>query len=90
MCFAKYLDIRLEALQKHVLITPKNVGEIYLKIPESELWFLGQTQQNEVEETVRTLYKNGCNATAEAICERFAKVGVLFLRPVREEYRTQS
>ena len=27
----------IEALQKHVLITPEKVGEIYLEIPESEL-----------------------------------------------------
>lgn len=84
--YALTLSSVIEALQKHVLITPEKVGEIYLKIPESELWFLGQTQKNEVEETVRTLYKKGHNATAEAICERFAKAGALFLRSVREEY----
>ena len=85
--YALTLSSVIEALQKHVLITPEKVGEIYLKIPESELWFLGQTQKNEVEETVRTLYKKGHNATAESICERFAKAGALFLRSVHEEYQ---
>ena len=86
--YALTLSKVIEALQKHVLITPEKVGEIYLEIPESELWVLGQTQKGEVEETVRTLYKKGHNATAEAICERFAKAGVLFLRSIREEHQT--
>ena len=85
--YALTLSKVIEALQKHVLITPEKVGEIYLEIPESELWVLGQTQKGEVEETVRTLYKKGHNATAEAICERFAKAGALFLRSVREEHQ---
>ena len=85
--YALTLSKVIEALQKHVLITPEKVGEIYLEIPESELWVLGQTQKNEVEETVRTLYKKGHNATADAICERFAKAGALFLRLVREEHQ---
>ena len=86
--YALTLSKVIEALQKHVLITPEKVGEIYLEIPESELWVLGQTQKNEVEETVRILYKKGHNATAEAICERFAKAGALFLISVREEHQT--
>ena len=86
--YALTLSKVIEALQKQVLITPEKVGEIYLEIPESELWVLGQTQKGEVEETVRTLYKKGHKATAEAICERFAKAGVLFLRSVREEHQT--
>ncbi|MDE0684059.1 MAG: hypothetical protein OXI63_14165 [Candidatus Poribacteria bacterium] len=85
--YAFTLSKVIEALQKHVLITPEKVGEIYLEIPESELWFLEQTQKNEVEETVRTLYKKRHNAIAEAICERFAKAGALFLRSVREEHK---
>ena len=85
--YALTLSNVIKALQKHVLITPEEVGKIYLEIPESELWFLEQTQKNEVEETVRTLYKKGHNATAEEICERFAKSGVLFLISVREEYQ---
>ena len=85
--YAFTLSKVIEALQKHVLTTPEKVGEIYLKIAESELWVLEQTQKNEVEETVRTLYKKGHNTAAEAICERFAKAGALFLRSVREEYQ---
>ena len=86
--YALTLSKVIEALQKHVLIAPEKVGEIYLKIPESELWFLEQTQKNEVEETVRTLYKTGHKATVEAICERFAKAGALFLRLVHKEHQT--
>ncbi|RKU21142.1 hypothetical protein C6499_22325 [Candidatus Poribacteria bacterium] len=85
--YAFTLSKVIEALQKHILITPEKVGEIYSAIPESELWSIEQTQKNEVEETVRILYEKGCNATAEAICERFAKAGALFLRSVREEYK---
>ena len=87
--YALTLSKVIEALQKHVLITPEKVGEIYSVIPQSELWSIEQTQKNEVEETVRTLYKNGCDATAEAICERFAKAGALFLISVREDHRIQ-
>ena len=85
--YALTLSKVIEALQKQVLITPEKVGEIYLEIPESELWVLGQTQKGEVEETVRTLYKTGHKAIADAICERFAKAGALFLRSVREEHQ---
>ena len=38
--YALTLSSVIEALQKHVSITPKKVGEIYLKIPESEMWIL--------------------------------------------------
>ena len=86
--YALTLSNVIKALQKHVLVTPEKVGEIYLRIPESELWFLEQTQKNEVEETVRTLYTEGHKATAKLICERFAKAGALFLRSVHEEYQT--
>ena len=77
----------IKALRNHVLITPKEVGEIYLKIPESELWFLEQTQKSEVEETIRILYKKGHKSIADAICNRFGEAGVEFLRPIYEEYR---
>ena len=41
--YALTLSKVIEALRKHVLITPNKVGEIYQEIPESELWFLEQT-----------------------------------------------
>ncbi len=75
----------IEALQKHVLITPEKVGKIYLEIPTREMWFLGQTQKDEVGETVRVLYKNGYKDIADKICNRFGKAGVDFLRSVYEE-----
>ncbi len=75
----------IEALQKHILTTPEKVGKIYLEIPESEMWFLGQTQKIEVEETVRILYKKGYKDIANEICNRFGKAGVDFLRSVYEE-----
>ena len=78
----------IEALQKHVLITPEKVGKIYLEIPKRrEMWFLGQTQRNEVEETVRILYKKGYKDIANEICNRFGESGVDFLRPVYDEYQ---
>ena len=55
--YAFTLSSVIEALQKHVLTTPEKVGKIYLEIPEREMWFLEQTQKNEVEETIRILYK---------------------------------
>ena len=85
--YAFTLSKVIEALQKRVLITPEKVGEIYLEIPENELWFLGQTQKNVVEETIRILYDKGYKDLADAICERFAEAGALFLRSVHEEYR---
>lgn len=83
--YAYTLSRVIEALQKHVLKTPEQVGKIYLEIPEREMWFLGQTQDNEVEETVRILYKNGYKNIADEICNKFGKEGVDFLRPVYEE-----
>lgn len=87
--YAFTLSRVIEALQRHVLTTPEKVGEIYLEIPESEMWFLGQTQKNEVEETVRILYKKGHKDIADEICNRFGKAGVDFLRAVYEEYQTK-
>ena len=77
----------IDALQKHVLITPEKVGEIYLKIPESEMWFLGQTQKDEVEETLRLLYEKGHKDIAGEICNRFGKAGADFLKSVYTEYQ---
>ena len=85
--YALTLSNVIKALQKHVSITPKKVGEIYLEIPESELRFLEQTQKNEVEETIRILYKKGHKNIADAICNRFGEMGTDFLRPVYEEYQ---
>ena len=83
--YAFTLSRVIEALQKHVLSTPEKVGKIYLKIPTREMWFLGQTKKDEVEETVRILYKKGYKDTADEICNRFGKAGVDFLRFVYEE-----
>jgi len=85
--YAFTLSSVIEALQKHVLITPKKVGEIYWEIPERGMQFLEQTQKNEVEETVRTLYKKGYKDIADEICNRFGKAGVDFLRSVYGEHR---
>ena len=85
--YALTLSNVIKALQKHVLITPEKVGEIYLKIPEREMWFLGQTQKDEVEETIRILYKKGHKGIADAICNRFGEAGVNCLRSVYEEYQ---
>ena len=79
----------IKALLKHAPKTPQAVEEVYLEIPQRIMWDL-QVEADDIKETVRILYEKGCNATAEAICEQFAKAGVLFLRSVREEHRTQS
>ncbi len=86
--YAFTLSSVIEALQRHVLTTPQKVGKIYLEIPTREMWFLGQTQKVEVEETVRILYKKGYKDIANEICNRFGKAGVDFLRSVYEEYQT--
>ena len=85
--YALTLSNVIKALQKHVLRMPEKVGEIYLEIPEGEVWFLGQTQKNEVEETIRILYKKGHKDIANKICDRFGKAGADFLRPVYEEHQ---
>lgn len=77
----------IEALQRHVLITPEKVGKIYLEIPTREMWFLGQTKNIEVEETVRIIYKKGYKNIADKICNRFGKAGVNFLKSVYEEFK---
>ena len=93
----KYIDKRpryaltlsniIKTLQKHALIRPEKVGEIYLGIPESELWSLGQTQRNEVEETIRILYQKGYKGIADEICNRFGKAGTDSIRPIYKEYQ---
>ena len=83
--YAFTLSSVIEALQKHVLITPEKVGEIYLEIPKNGIRFLGQTQKSEVEATIRILYKKGHKNIADGICNRFGKAGADFLRSVYEE-----
>ena len=83
--YAFTLSSVIEALQKHVLITPEKVGKIYLEIPKNGIRFLGQTQKSEVEATIRILYKKGHKDIADGICNRFGKVGADFLRSVYEE-----
>lgn len=76
----------INALRKHAQNTPELVGEIYLnKLPERIIRDL-QTDQDDIIETVRILYKNGCKNIANKICNRFGKSGVNFLRPIYEEY----
>ena len=77
----------IEALLRHVLITPQKVGEIYLEIPKSEMWYLQGMKRGDIEKTVRILYKKGHKDIADEICNRFGKAGVDFLRAVYEEYR---
>ena len=83
--YAFTLSSVIEALQKHVLITPEKVGKIYLEIPKNGIRFLGQTQKNEVEATIRILYKKGYKDIADRICNRFGKAGADFLKSVYEE-----
>ena len=76
----------INALRKHAQTTPELVGEIYLnKLPERIIRDL-QTDQDDIIETVRILYKKGCKNIANKICNRFGKAGVYFLRPIHEEY----
>ena len=77
----------IKALRKHVPKTPEAVGEIYMKIPQRIMSDL-PTEEDDIIKTVRILYHGGHKATADAICERFAEAGVLFLRSVREEHQT--
>ncbi len=79
----------IEALQKHVLTTPEKVAQIYLEIPTREMSFLGQTNKDEVEETMRILYKKGYKDIANKICNRFGKMEVQFLRTIYEEFQNQ-
>lgn len=77
----------IEALLRHVLITPQKVGEIYLEIPKSEMWYLQGVKKGDIEKTVRILYEKGHTGIAHEICNRFGEAGVDFLRPVYEEYQ---
>ena len=77
----------IEALLRHVLITPQKVGEIYLEIPKSEMWYLQGVKKGDIEKTVRILYEKGHKDIADKICNRFGEAGVDFLGSVYEEYR---
>ncbi|MDE0018988.1 MAG: hypothetical protein OXU51_22600 [Candidatus Poribacteria bacterium] len=77
----------IEALLRHVLITPQKVGKIYLEIPKSEMWYLQGVKKGDIEKTVRILYEKGHKDIADEICNRFGEAGVDFLKPVYEEHR---
>ncbi|RKU22560.1 hypothetical protein C6500_03400 [Candidatus Poribacteria bacterium] len=85
--YALTLSNVIKALQQHVLITPKKVGKIYLEIPESELWFIEQTQRSEVGETIRILYEKGHKDIADDICNRFGEAGANFLGDLYVEFQ---
>ena len=76
----------IEALLRHVLITPQKVGKIYLEIPKSEMWYLQGMKKGDIEKTVRILYEKGHKDIADKICNQFGNAGVDFLRTVYEEY----
>ena len=77
----------IEALLRHVLITPQKVGKIYLEIPKSEMWYLQGIKRGDIEKTVRILYKKGHKDIADEICNRFGEAGADFLISVYEEHR---
>ena len=77
----------IEALLRHVLITPRKVGEIYLEIPKSEMWYLQGVKKGDIEKTVRILYEKGHKDIANDICNHFAKEGINFLKPIYQEYQ---
>ncbi len=87
--YAFTLSSVIEALQKHALTTPEKVGEIYLEIPKSEMWYLQGMKKGDIEKTVRILYEKGHNGIADEICIQFAKANAPFLKSVYEEYQNQ-
>ena len=76
----------IKALRKHAPETSEAVGEAYLGIPERIIWDL-QSEEDDIIETVRILYNNGCKDIANEICNQFGQAGVDFLRPVYEKYQ---
>lgn len=85
--YALTLSNVIEALLRHVLITPQKVGKIYLAIPKSEMWYLQGVKKGDIEKTVRILYEKGHRNIADEICNRFGEAGVDFLRAVYDEYQ---
>lgn len=77
----------IEALLRHVLITPQKVGKIYLAIPKGEMWYLQGVKRGDIEKTVRILYEKGHKDIADTICNRFGEGGADFLKSVYREYR---
>ncbi|MDE0323672.1 MAG: hypothetical protein OXN27_07085 [Candidatus Poribacteria bacterium] len=77
----------IKALRKHVLKTPQSVVEIYLAIPQRVIRHL-ETEEDEINETVRILYNAGHKEIANQICNRFVEAGVDFLRAVYGKYQT--
>jgi hypothetical protein len=76
----------IKSLRKHAPRTPQLVGEIYLQIPQRIMWDL-QVEKDDIIATVHILYNNGDKDIADAICNRFGKIEVDFLRPIYEEYQ---
>ncbi|MCY3740671.1 MAG: hypothetical protein OXH00_06605 [Candidatus Poribacteria bacterium] len=77
----------IKALRKHALKTPRSVGEIYLAIPQRVIRHL-ETEEDEINETVRILYNAGHKDIANQICNQFVEAGVDFLRSVYGKYQT--
>ena len=84
-------DIRIliEALSTHASETPREVGIIYLELSKKGIGEILSPflDQNEVIETLRTLYEAGYKKTADQICVQFAENGLNFLKPLYNEYQ---
>ena len=82
--YGRTLSHFFKALLKHASETPRAVGKIYLDIPQRVVKGL-QTEEYDIKETVRILYKYGHKNIAAEICDEFGKAGVYFLRDLYEQ-----
>ena len=80
------LELFVQALLKNAPERPKEIGEIYLEIPENTLSRLCPGMP-EITQTIGILYNKQHKEIADAICNRFGEVGFNFLKELYEKHQ---
>lgn len=80
--------ILIEELERLVTISPKQVGEIFIKLLRADSETYPAYPKETIINIVRKLYKNDCKAEADLICELYLEKGDFFLRDVYDEYNS--
>ena len=74
----------VEELERLVENSPKYVGELYIEMLNSDIF--PTYKQEQIENTVNSLYKFGESENAKMICNFYRKKGIYFLNEISKRY----
>ncbi|BAI79797.1 conserved hypothetical protein [Deferribacter desulfuricans SSM1] len=77
-----------EYLMKHVSKTPKKVGELYIEMLNNNIYL--DYKVEDIQKTIKILYKRGEKYLADRICNLYGARGFDFLRDIYFEYNKKE